>query len=144
MSNRSCYSPLPALAFEDRIHPASLSKCGIHDPALLEFIRTEVSRELICKSTTRVAALTYDGLSSPCLSWQTSCPIRPTRSLTPARSFRSTSEPVNPSHPPRQNPSKPSLQRSVYPHWTTLSRMLSKLPTFKSPLSSPPSPFSSD
>lgn len=47
MSSQSCYSPLPALAFEDRIHPASLSKCGIHDPALLEFIRTEVSRELI-------------------------------------------------------------------------------------------------
>lgn len=34
-------------AFEDRIHPASLSKCGVHDPALLEFIRTEVSRELV-------------------------------------------------------------------------------------------------
>lgn len=66
MSSQSCYSPLPALAFEDRIHPASLSKCGIHDPALLEFIRTEVSRELICESTTRLAANIRDGSSSPC------------------------------------------------------------------------------
>lgn len=36
--------------FEDRTHPASMAPCGIHDPALLEFIRTDVSRELVCKS----------------------------------------------------------------------------------------------
>jgi hypothetical protein len=33
--------------FEDRIHPASLEQCGIHEPALLEFIRSDVSRELV-------------------------------------------------------------------------------------------------
>lgn len=35
--------------FEDRTHPASLTVCGIHNPALLELIRTEVSREMVCK-----------------------------------------------------------------------------------------------
>lgn len=35
--------------FEDRVHPASLSVCGIHDPALLELIRTDVSREMVCE-----------------------------------------------------------------------------------------------
>ncbi|WRT68506.1 uncharacterized protein IL334_005482 [Kwoniella shivajii] len=33
--------------FEDRTHPASLSVCGIHNPALLELIRTDVSREMV-------------------------------------------------------------------------------------------------
>ncbi|WWC71470.1 uncharacterized protein I206_105428 [Kwoniella pini CBS 10737] len=33
--------------FEDRMHPASLSICGIHNPALLELIRTDVSREMV-------------------------------------------------------------------------------------------------
>jgi len=33
--------------FEDRQHPASLDPCGEHYPALLEFIRTEPSVELI-------------------------------------------------------------------------------------------------
>ncbi|KAK8854696.1 hypothetical protein IAR55_003435 [Kwoniella newhampshirensis] len=33
--------------FEDRTHPASLSACGIHNPALLELIRTDVSREMV-------------------------------------------------------------------------------------------------
>ncbi|OCF31545.1 g1/s-specific cyclin pcl1 [Kwoniella heveanensis CBS 569] len=33
--------------FEDRMHPASLSVCGIHNPALLELIRTDVSREMV-------------------------------------------------------------------------------------------------
>lgn len=51
--------------FEDRTHPASMAPCGIHNPALLEFIRTDVSRELVCKSqssarvTIRVEAHTY-------------------------------------------------------------------------------------
>jgi G1/S-specific cyclin PLC1 len=36
--------------FEEKVHPASLSVCGVHDPALLEFIRTDVSRELVCES----------------------------------------------------------------------------------------------
>jgi hypothetical protein len=36
--------------FEDRMHPASLSVCGIHNPALLELIRTEVSHEMVCES----------------------------------------------------------------------------------------------
>lgn len=35
--------------FEDRTHPASLTPCGIHNPALLELIRTDVSREMVCK-----------------------------------------------------------------------------------------------
>lgn len=35
--------------FDDRIHPASLSVCGVHDPALLELIRTDVSEELVCE-----------------------------------------------------------------------------------------------
>ncbi|KAJ9114419.1 hypothetical protein QFC20_001562 [Naganishia adeliensis] len=53
-------SPVPP-CFEERIHPASLSKCGIHDPALLEFIRTDVSPELIyyiANKTTAVIAST--------------------------------------------------------------------------------------
>ncbi|WVQ72122.1 hypothetical protein IAR50_001667 [Cryptococcus sp. DSM 104548] len=33
--------------FEDRTHPASMAPCGYHNPALLEFIRTDVSRELV-------------------------------------------------------------------------------------------------
>ncbi|EKC97819.1 hypothetical protein A1Q2_07822 [Trichosporon asahii var. asahii CBS 8904] len=33
--------------FEERIHPASLDACGQHDPALLELIRSDVSRDLI-------------------------------------------------------------------------------------------------
>lgn len=33
--------------FEDRVHPASLDLCGEHDPRLLEFIRSDVSQELI-------------------------------------------------------------------------------------------------
>ncbi|KAE8541840.1 hypothetical protein D1P53_002013 [Cryptococcus gattii VGV] len=33
--------------FEERTHPASMAPCGIHNPALLEFIRTDVSRELV-------------------------------------------------------------------------------------------------
>ncbi|WVQ80180.1 hypothetical protein IAT38_002285 [Cryptococcus sp. DSM 104549] len=33
--------------FEDRTHPASMAPCGVHNPALLEFIRTDVSRELV-------------------------------------------------------------------------------------------------
>jgi len=45
--------------FEDKVHPASLSNCGVHNPALLEFIRTDVSRELVCKS--RVAFTIWDG-----------------------------------------------------------------------------------
>ncbi|KAJ9107883.1 hypothetical protein QFC19_002626 [Naganishia cerealis] len=62
--------------FEERTHPASLSKCGIHDPALLEFIRTDVSQELIYyianKTTSVIAstriipiASTVDGLPTP-------------------------------------------------------------------------------
>jgi PHO85 cyclin-1 len=35
--------------FEERTHPASLQQCGVHDPALLEFIRTDVSKELVCE-----------------------------------------------------------------------------------------------
>lgn len=35
--------------FEDRTHPASLTPCGVHNPALLELIRTDVSREMVCK-----------------------------------------------------------------------------------------------
>ncbi|WOO77191.1 PHO85 cyclin-9 [Vanrija pseudolonga] len=45
--------------FEDRIHPASLEQCGIHEPALLEFIRSDVSRELVtflARTTTSVIA----------------------------------------------------------------------------------------
>ncbi|KAL1413409.1 PHO85 cyclin-1 [Vanrija albida] len=45
--------------FEDRIHPASLESCGIHEPALLEFIRSDVSRELVtflARTTTSVIA----------------------------------------------------------------------------------------
>jgi hypothetical protein len=34
--------------FDDRTHPASLTPCGIHSPALLELIRTDVSREMVC------------------------------------------------------------------------------------------------
>ncbi|KAJ9102435.1 hypothetical protein QFC21_002835 [Naganishia friedmannii] len=62
--------------FEERMHPASLSKCGNHDPALLEFIRTDVSQELIfyiANRTTSVIASTriipiastVDGLPTP-------------------------------------------------------------------------------
>lgn len=43
----SYLSTPPSPAFEDRTHPASLQPCGIHDPALLEFIRTDVSHELV-------------------------------------------------------------------------------------------------
>lgn len=35
--------------FEDKTHPASLSACGIHSPALLELIRTDVSTEMVCE-----------------------------------------------------------------------------------------------
>jgi hypothetical protein len=35
--------------FEERTHPASLSVCGVHNPALLELIRTDVSREMVCE-----------------------------------------------------------------------------------------------
>lgn len=35
--------------FEERTHPASLMPCGVHDMALLELIRTDVSREMICE-----------------------------------------------------------------------------------------------
>lgn len=31
------------------MHPASLDVCGVHNPALLELIRTDVSREMVCK-----------------------------------------------------------------------------------------------
>ncbi|RSH87934.1 uncharacterized protein EHS24_000456 [Apiotrichum porosum] len=44
-------------AFEDRVHPASLEACGEHDPALLEFIRSDVSRDLVAfisRTTTSV------------------------------------------------------------------------------------------
>jgi hypothetical protein len=34
--------------FEDRTHPASLTVCGVHNPALLELIRTDVSKEMVC------------------------------------------------------------------------------------------------
>lgn len=66
-------SPVPP-CFEERIHPASLSKCGIHDPALLEFIRTDVSPELIYyianKTTaviasTRIIPMNSTGLPTP-------------------------------------------------------------------------------
>lgn len=56
-SSYEAWSPLPSPAFEDRTHPASLSKCGIHDPALLEFIRTEVSTELILFLAKRTNAI---------------------------------------------------------------------------------------
>ncbi len=53
MSGLYHYEPLLASpvspVFEERMHPASLQKCGIHDPALLEFIRTDVSKELVCE-----------------------------------------------------------------------------------------------
>ncbi|KAL7422440.1 PHO85 cyclin-1 [Cryptotrichosporon argae] len=45
--------------FEDRIHPASLQPCGDHNPALLEYIRTDVSSELVyylAHTTTSVIA----------------------------------------------------------------------------------------
>ncbi|BEJ17155.1 hypothetical protein CspHIS471_0605560 [Cutaneotrichosporon sp. HIS471] len=45
--------------FEDRVHPASLDLCGEHDPRLLEFIRSDVSHELIefiSRTTTSVIA----------------------------------------------------------------------------------------
>jgi hypothetical protein len=45
--------------FEDRVHPASLDLCGDHDPRLLEFIRSDVSHELIeflSRTTTSVIA----------------------------------------------------------------------------------------
>jgi G1/S-specific cyclin PLC1 len=35
--------------FENRIHPASMTVCGVHNPALLELIRTDVSREMVCE-----------------------------------------------------------------------------------------------
>jgi len=38
--------------FEERIHPASLDVCGSHNPALLEFIRTDPSMELISETHT--------------------------------------------------------------------------------------------
>lgn len=40
------FSPMSP-CFDDRIHPASMEPCGEHDPALLEFIRSDVSRDLI-------------------------------------------------------------------------------------------------
>lgn len=50
-SGTPLFTPLSP-EFEDRIHPASLDACGQHDPALLELIRSDVSRDLICELST--------------------------------------------------------------------------------------------
>ena len=55
--------------FEDRTHPASLTPCGVHNPALLELIRTDVSREMVCKFilqfTVQSAYTNYKQTTSP-------------------------------------------------------------------------------
>jgi hypothetical protein len=51
--------------FEERTHPASLQKCGIHDPALLEFIRTDVSKELVCEYAPRSTVAERGHLIAP-------------------------------------------------------------------------------
>nr|ODN91929.1 g1/s-specific cyclin pcl1 [Cryptococcus depauperatus CBS 7841] len=48
------FEPEPPL-FEERMHPASMAPCGVHDLALLEFIRADVSRELVYYLADRTA-----------------------------------------------------------------------------------------
>jgi hypothetical protein len=64
--------------FEERTHPASLSKCGIHDPALLEFIRTDVSPELIYYIANKTTAVIASTRIIPMASTTAGLPTPPT------------------------------------------------------------------
>ncbi|WVR09524.1 hypothetical protein IAU60_006592 [Kwoniella sp. DSM 27419] len=62
--------------FEERTHPASLSVCGIHNPALLELIRTDVSRELVYYLADRTSSV---------IACSTQIALPPTPPLTPPK-----------------------------------------------------------
>ncbi|ORX38378.1 hypothetical protein BD324DRAFT_577981 [Kockovaella imperatae] len=62
--------------FEDRIHPASLSVCGVHNPALLELIRTDVSREMVFYLADRATSV---------IACSTTIPLPPSPPPTPAK-----------------------------------------------------------
>ncbi|WVW85515.1 hypothetical protein I302_107553 [Kwoniella bestiolae CBS 10118] len=62
--------------FEDRTHPASLSVCGIHNPALLELIRTDVSREMVYYLADRTSSV---------IACSTKIAIPPSPPPTPAK-----------------------------------------------------------
>jgi len=83
--------------FEDRTHPASLSVCGIHNPALLELIRTDVSREMVCKyknashrnSPNKIPVYLSDRATSV-IACSTTIPLPPSPPLTPEKDSFST------------------------------------------------------
>ncbi|EIW68360.1 hypothetical protein M231_00318 [Tremella mesenterica] len=62
--------------FEERIHPASLSVCGVHNPALLELIRTDVSREMVYYLADRTTSV---------IACSTTIPLPPSPPPTPVR-----------------------------------------------------------
>lgn len=47
------------------MHPASLDVCGVHNPALLELIRTDVSREMVYYLAQRTASVIASSTSIP-------------------------------------------------------------------------------
>ena len=60
--------------FEERVHPASLSVCGVHNPALLELIRTDVSREMVYYLADRATSV---------IACSTTIPLPPSPPPTP-------------------------------------------------------------
>jgi hypothetical protein len=91
--DESLFAPSPVvsegddyqLPFEHRIHPSSLVPCGEHSSSLLELVRTQVTPEMICKSSP-CAFLRALGLCEKCesrIGTKQARPVpRPTRVLS--------------------------------------------------------------
>lgn len=62
--------------FDDRIHPASLKPCGVHNAPLLEFIRTDVTEEIVYYLADRATSV---------IACSTTIPAPPSPPLTPVR-----------------------------------------------------------
>lgn len=83
-----------------------MAPCGIHNPALLEFIRTDVSRELVCKS--RLERVSRFGVKL-IDTYQTISPTGLRRSLIKLPRLRLLTR--LPALLPRKVPTKPSVSR---------------------------------
>ena len=115
--------------FEDRTHPASLTPCGIHNPALLELIRTDVSREMVCKW------LSVCGIETVADPQTTS----PTVHLQSLHALPPSPRPLHhPLHPSRATFPKPRPHHPVYHPSRHSSLSFANSPTFKSRPSSRP------
>ncbi|ORY35478.1 hypothetical protein BCR39DRAFT_460730 [Naematelia encephala] len=67
--------------FEDRLHPASMLECGVHDPALLELIRQDVSREMNADQSIDYLA----DRATSVIACTTTIPAPPSPPATPVR-----------------------------------------------------------